>query len=123
MAKRKRKTSMEDATTIVMGFANLVDALFMRYTGRTLTDLVKEPARPRELPAGERTAIAEAEPEMRLADAYAILGLKSDASLAEVKRNYRNLARAFHSDKGSVMNDEAMKLLNRAYEKISRGKQ
>ena len=123
MARRKRTTGIDEVAAIVMGLANVADALFVRYTGRTLTELIKEPARPRELPAGERTAIAEAEPEMRLADAYAILGLKSDASLAEVKRNYRNLARAFHSDKGSVMNDEAMKLLNRAYEKISRGKQ
>ena len=113
---------MEDATTIVMGFANLVDALFMRYTGRTLTDLVKEPARPRELPAGERTAIAEAEPEMSLDMAYAVLGLKPDASPDDVKRNYRNLARAFHSDKGLAMNEEAMKLLNRAHDRILRDK-
>jgi len=121
MAKRKQKTGMEDATAIVLGFANLVDAIFQRYTGKTMQDLLKESAqRPRELPAGEKTATAE--PEMPLADAYMILGLKPDASLDDVKKHYRNLAWAFHSDKGSVMNDEAMKLLNRAYERITKGR-
>ena len=118
MPKRKRKAGMEDATAIVMGFANLVDALFQRYTGKTMQDLLKESAqRPRELPAGEKPAPVNS--DMPLADAYMILGLKPDASLEDVKKHYRNLAWAFHSDKGSVMNDEAMKLLNRAYETIT----
>ncbi|MFH0769197.1 MAG: J domain-containing protein [Chloroflexota bacterium] len=95
----------------------------MRYTGKTLQDMVRESAqRPRELPSGERTAIAEAEPGMPLDWAYSVLGLKPDASLDDVKRNYRNLARLFHSDKGTAMNDEAMKLINRAYERISKGR-
>ena len=115
---RKKKAGMEDATAIVMGFANLVDALFQRYTGKTMQDLLKESAqRPRELPAGEK--LAPVNSDMSLADAYMILGLKPDASLEDVKKHYRNLAWAFHSDKGSVMNDEAMKLLNRAYETIT----
>ncbi len=55
MTRRKRKTGMEDATAIVMGFANLVDALFLRYTGKTMQTLLKEfGERPRELPQGER---------------------------------------------------------------------
>jgi DnaJ-domain-containing protein 1 len=124
MAKRKRKTGMDDATAVVMGFANLVDALFLRYTGKTMQTLLTESAqRTRELPTGERTAPVQPEPEMQLADAYMVLGLKPDASMDNVKRNYRNLARAFHSDKGSVMNDEAMKLLNRAYERITKGRE
>jgi len=111
---------MEDATAIVMGFANLVDALFLRYTGKTMQTLLTESAqRPRELPAGEKTVLP-AVADIPLADAYAILGLKPDASLEDVKKHYRNLARAFHSDSGNVMNDEAMKLLNRAYETITR---
>jgi len=114
---------MEEATAMVMGFANLVDALFVRYTGRTLTDLVKESQRPRELPAGQKTAVIEREPDMPLADAYAILGLKPDASLEDIKRSYRNLARAFHSDSHNVMNDEAMKVINRAYERVTKGRQ
>jgi len=121
---RKRKTGMEEATAVVLGFANLVDALFVKYTGRPLQDLVKDSAqRPRELPAGEKTPPPETELEIPLADAYAILGLKLDASLEEAKRNYWNLARAFHSDKGNVMTDEAMKLINRAYGRITRGRQ
>ena len=122
MTKRKRKSGMEDATAVVMGFANMVDALFMRYTGKTLQDLVRESARPRELPAGQKKSLAEAEPDMPLDWAYSVLGLKPDASLDDVKRNYRNLARLFHSDKGTAMNDEAMKLINRAYERISKGR-
>lgn len=112
---------MEEATAAVLGFANLVDALFVRYTGKTMGDLIRESAQcPRELPTGQKIGAIEAETDMTLGMAYAVLGLKPDASLAEVKRNYRNLARAFHSDKGSVMNDEAMKLLNQAYERINR---
>lgn len=121
MPKRKRKTGLEEATGIVLGFADLVDVLFLRYTGKTMQDLLKESAqRLRDLPAGEKTATAD--PDMPLADAYAILGLKPDAPPDDVKRNYRNLARAFHSDSGSAMNDEAMKLLNRAYERITKGR-
>jgi len=120
MPKRKRKTEMEDATAIVLGFANMVDALFLKYTGKTMQDLLKESAqRPRELPPGTQTAPAES--GMPLADAYAILGLKPDAPLEDVKKHYRNLAFAFHSDRGG-MNDEAMKLLNRAYETITKRK-
>jgi len=54
---------MEDATAAVMGFANLVDTLFVRYTGRTVQELLRESAqRPRELPAGEKTSPIEVEP-------------------------------------------------------------
>jgi len=112
---------MEDATAIVMGFANLVDALFLKYTGKTMQTLLKESAqRPFELPAGEKTATVD--PDMPLADAYMVLGLKPDATLEDAKRHYRSLAMAFHSDRGSAMNDEAMKLLNRAYERITKGR-
>jgi len=124
MPKRKRKAEMEDATAIVMGFANLVDALFVRYTGKTMANLLKESAqRPRELPQGDQQEKASpAESDMPLEWAYSILGLKPGAPLEDVKKNYRNLSRAFHSDKGSVMNDEAMKLLNRAFERIAKGR-
>ena len=110
----------ERGMTIVLGFANLVDALFLKYTGKPVQTLLKESAqRPRELPAGEKTAPAD--PDILLADAYAILGLKPDASMDDVKKHYRNLAFAFHSDRGG-MNDEAMKLINRAYETITKPK-
>jgi len=121
MPGRKRKTGMEEATGIVLGFADLVDVLFLRYTGKTMQTLLTESAqRPRELPAGEKTAPAEA--DIPLADAYGILGLKPDAPLEDVKKHYRNLARAFHSDKGTATNDDAMKIINRAYERITRGR-
>jgi len=120
MGKRKRKTEMEEATTIVLDFANLVDSLFLRYTGRTIAEHLREPSsRPRELPPVGN--IIAAELDIPLADAYAILGLKPDAPLEDVKKNYRNLAKAFHTDKGA-MNDEAMKLINRAYDRICKDK-
>jgi len=128
MAKRKRKTDMEVATELVLGFANLVDALFVKYTGKTVVQLLREPPpRPRELPQAEEvkaessreTPPIDTEPDMPLADAYAILGLKPNAPLEDVKKHYRNLAKAFHTDKGA-MNDEAMKLINRAYERITK---
>jgi hypothetical protein len=120
VAKRKGKTGIEDATEIVLGFATLVDALFLRYTGKTIQTLLTESAqRPRELPAGEK--ILPVNSDMPLADAYAILGLKPGAPLEDVKKHYRNLAMAFHSDRGG-MNDEAMKLINRAHDRITKGK-
>ena len=86
--------------------------------------MLKESAqRPRALPAGEKVLLP-AVADILLADAYAILGLKPDTTLEDVKKHYHNLARAFHSDRGIAMNDEAMKLLIRAYECImqQRGK-
>ena len=124
MPRRKRKTEMENATEIVMGFATLVDTIFVRYTGKTVQTLLKESAqRPRALPSGEK-AILPAVTDILLADAYAIFGLKPDATLEDVKKQYHSLARAFHSDRGIALNDEAMKLLNKAYECImhQRGK-
>ena len=120
MARRKRKAGMEDATTIVMGFANLVDALFLRYTGKTMPELLRGfSERPKELPQGEKTAQV-GEPDMTLDIAYAVLGLKPGASLEEVKRNYRNLATLFHPDRGGYT--EAMSLLNRAFDRITKGR-
>lgn len=110
---------MEEATAAVMGLANIVDTLFVRYTGRTVADLLKESAqRPRELPAGEKTSPIEVEPSMPLDWAYSVLGLKPDASLDDVKRNYRNLAAIMHPDKGGYT--EAMRLINQAYERITK---
>ena len=120
MARRKRKTGMEDATAIVTGFANLVDALFLRYTGKTMPELLRDfSERPKELPQGEKASPA-AEPDMPLEWAYSILGLKPGAPLEEVKRNYRNLATLFHPDRGGYT--EAMSLLNRAFDRITKGR-
>lgn len=118
MLKRKRKTGMEEATDIVMGIATLVDTLFQRYTGKTMQTLLAESSqRPRELPAGEKTVLP-AEADMPLADAYMILGLKPGAPLEDVNKHYRNLAFLFHPDRGGYT--EAMRLLNRAFERITK---
>jgi hypothetical protein len=119
MARHKRKTGMEDATAIVMGFANLVDALFLRYSGKTMQTVLKEfGERPRQLLGGETAAPSES--AMPLVDAYAILGLKPNAPLEDVKKHYWNLANLFHPDKGGYA--EAMRLLNQAYERVKKEK-
>ena len=116
MARHRRKTEIQDAFDAIAGFRDLVDETFEKLTGKSIAAWLREfGSRPRELPGGEQTAGQQ--PAMPLADAYAILGLKPDAPLEDVKKHYRNLAKVFHSDK-SGMNDEAMKLLNRAFERI-----
>lgn len=114
--KKKRKQSMKDAQDAVLGFANLVDALFLRYTGKTLGAWIQEPrVQPKELPKAEQVSIEET--DMPLVDAYAVMGLKPEgASIEEVKKRYQNLANLFHPDHGGY--NEAMVLLNRAYQRI-----
>jgi len=118
MARRKRKTQIQDAFDAIAGFRDLVNETFEKLTGKSIAAWLREFQQPpRELPSeGETTSY---EPSMRLADAYAVLGLTPNAPPEQVKKHYRNLAKVFHSDKGA-MNDEAMKLLNRAYEAIQR---
>jgi len=116
MAKRKRKTQIQDAFDAIAGFRDLVDETFEKLTGKSIAAWLKEfQQQPRELPGGAQAAPRQ-EPAMPLADAYAILGLPQTANLTEVKRNYRSLAAVFHPDKGGYT--EAMVLLNRAYEQI-----
>lgn len=115
MARTKRKTRQENLFLIVEQFAGMVDGLFVRYTGKTLGQHLREPQdRPRELPP--RQQVSAREPAMPLVDAYAVLGLPPTATLEQVKRNYKHLAAIFHPDKGGYK--EAMVLLNRAYEQI-----
>ena len=116
MAHRKRKTREENPFLIVEQFAGIVDTLFVRYTGKTLGQHLREPqARPRELPPGEQQT-TPSQPTMSLANAYAILGLKPGAPLEDVKKHYRSLANLFHPDRGGYQ--EAMILLNNAHERI-----
>ena len=119
MPRQKRKTEIQDAFDAIAGFRDLVDETFEKLTGKSIAAWLKEfQQRPKELPQGE--SVAPSQPGMPLADAYAVLGLTPNAPLEQVKKHYRNLAKVFHSDKGA-MNDEAMKLLNRAYERITKG--
>jgi len=116
MTKRKRKTELQDAFDVIAGFRDLVNETFEKLTGKPIAAWLKEfGSRPRELP-GEEQATPE-QPAMPLADAYAILGLKPNSPLDEVKKRYRVLANLFHPDRPGGY-EEAMKLLNRAYEQI-----
>lgn len=118
MPRRKKKTEIQDAFDVIAGFRDLVDETFEKFTGKSIAAWLKEFQQPLgELPPGQ-TAAPQQEPAIPLANAYAILGLPQNASLEEVKRNYRNLARLFHPDKGGYT--EAMVLLNNAYDRIKR---
>lgn len=120
MARRKRRTELQDAFAAIAGFRDLVNETFEKLTGKPISAWLREfQQQPKELPGGEQATGQQ--PAMPFADAYAILGLKPDAPLEDVKKHYRQLANAFHTDKGG-MNDEAMKLINRAYERITKGK-
>ncbi len=48
---------------------------------------------------------------------YQILGIKSDVSLAEIKKAYRDLVKTYHPDLGSNTKEEMM-MLNLAYETL-----
>ncbi len=114
-----RKSKQPNAFGIVSDFAETVDTVFERLTGKPIASWLKEFQQPKDLPAGEQIDVAGSMP---LADAYAILGLPPTASLKEIKKNYGNLAAVFHPDKGGYT--EAMVLLNNAYERVmkERGK-
>jgi curved DNA-binding protein CbpA len=49
-------------------------------------------------------------------DYYALLGVQPDATLAEIKRAYRRLARQHHPDLNKTARDDHIKRLNEAYE-------
>lgn len=118
MTHRKRKTEIQDAFDVIAGFRDLVDETFEKLTGKSIAAWFKEFQLPRELPQGESPATQEL--VMPLADAYAILGLKPDSPLEEVKKRYRALANLFHPDKGGY--SEAMVLLNNAYDRVKKAR-
>lgn len=115
MSRGKRKSKTNSTFGVIVDFAETVDIVFERFTGKTIASWLKEfQQRPQELPPGAQAAPSQ--PVMPLADAYMVLGLPKTASLEEVKRNYKHLAAVFHPDKGGYT--EAMKLLNAAYDRI-----
>jgi len=120
MAKNRRKNKIANSLGVILDVVEVVDITFERLTGKSIASWLKEfQQQPRELPLGEQAA-PQQEPAMPLADAYAILGLPQTASIEEVKRNYSRLAFIFHPDKGGY--EEAMKLLNNAYQQITKEK-
>jgi curved DNA-binding protein len=52
---------------------------------------------------------------MSLEDYYAILGVKSDATLEQIKQAYRRLVRLHHPDLNKDARDDRIKQLNEAY--------
>jgi len=117
MAKHGAKNKdLDNLSGLLTSYVDVVNATFERLTGKTVPAWLKEfQQRPRELPQGESATTSQ--PGMPLADAYAILGLPQTASLKEIKRNYRRLAVVFHPDEEGGY-EEAMKLLNNAYERV-----
>ena len=116
MAKRKATSKTLNSLSVLLDFVDVVDIAFERLTGKTIASWLKEfQQRPKELPQGEQAASSQS--SMPLADAYAIMGLPQTASLDQVKKHYRVLARLFHPDApGGYV--EAMKLLNNARDRI-----
>lgn len=49
---------------------------------------------------------------------YGILGLNIEATVSEIKYNYRQLAKVYHPDNQSTGNEAKFKLLNAAYERV-----
>ena len=118
MTRRKRRSDLQDAFDAIAGFRDLVNETFEKLTGKPIASWLKEFQRQgRELPPGEETASPQ--PDMPLADAYAIHGLPQTAPFEEVERRYRDLARLFHPDALGGYK-EAMVLLNNAYDRIRR---
>lgn len=117
MAKRGEKKKSQGNLGVLVDLAHTINDTFEALTGKPIPVWLEEfRQRPKELP-GEQ--YIPGQPVMPLSDAYAVMGLPQTATLAEVKRNFRNLAAVFHPDKGGY--DEAMKLLNRAYDRITKG--
>ena len=56
---------------------------------------------------------------MPLEDYYAALGVKSDATLEQIKQAYRRLARLHHPDLNKDAQDGRIKQLNEAYAVLS----
>ena len=56
-------------------------------------------------------------------DCYKVLGVRQNATSAEIKRAYRQKAKLFHPDKLNSDDSEQFKLLVQAYEILSDARQ
>ncbi|MBA7610423.1 hypothetical protein ES703_17631 [subsurface metagenome] len=121
MAKSRGKNKIASSLGVILDVVEVADSIFVKLTGKTIPAWLKEFQQPpKELPPGEQAAPRQ-ETAMSLDDAYSVLGLPQTASMEEVKRNYGRLAFIFHPDRKGGYN-EAMKLLNIAYQQIMKGK-
>jgi DnaJ-class molecular chaperone len=63
--------------------------------------------------------------ELEKLDPYTLLGVSEDAPDEEIKAAHRNKVKAYHPDVSDPFlkqhNEEVLKLVNRAYERIMRG--
>lgn len=117
MAKQRGKGKSQSELGVIVDLAHTINDAFEALTGKTVPAWLEEfRQEPRELPPSEQ--YLPGQPVMSLADAYTILGLPRTATLAEVDRNFKNLAAVFHPDRGGY--HEAMVLLNRAHDRITK---
>ena len=100
--------------------AKEINDIVYTFSGKTIAGWVQE-----AWEKSQKTTIGQAaagiERAARAVDPYAILGLPSSASLEDVERRYRQLSHIYHPDKEGGY-EEAMKLLNNAYDQIKRDK-
>ena len=99
--------------------AREINKIVETFSGKRIEDWFQEALeRSRKTTIGQATAGMER--AARAMDPYAVLGLNHGASTEDVKTRYRQLAKLFHPDVGG--NDVAMKLVNNAYQQITREK-
>lgn len=100
--------------------AKEINDIVYTFSGKTISGWVQEAwERSQKTTIGQ--AAAGAERAARAIDPYTILGLPHSASLEEVERRYKRLSQIYHPDKEGGY-EEAMKLLNNAYQQIKKGK-
>ena len=100
--------------------AKELNNIVLTFSGKSISGWIQEAwERSQKTTVGQ--AAAGVERAARAIDPYSILGLPHSASPEEVKRRYRQLSTIYHPDKEGGY-DEAMKLLNNAYQQIMKGK-
>lgn len=98
--------------------AKELNNIVLTFSGKSISGWIQEAwERSQKTTIGQ--AAAGVERAARAVDPYTILGLSHSASLEEVKRRYRQLSNIYHPDKEGGY-EEAMKLLNNAYQQIIR---
>ena len=89
----------------LLKFFQDVDDVSKILTGKGVKDLISR-------------GVAVLGPEIQTNDPYSILGVRSTASQKVVDWAYRAMAHESHPDSGTNPNEEKMKAINSAYDKI-----